>query len=48
MLNRDTQKLQKKVPVSYPNIVKEYNAHMGGVDLADMFVALYRTGLKIT
>lgn len=30
----------------YPNIVKKYNSHTGGVDLADMFVALYRTSLK--
>ncbi|CAK1592408.1 unnamed protein product [Parnassius mnemosyne] len=29
-----------------PNIVKEYNKHMGGVDLADMLVAIYRTIYK--
>lgn len=32
--------------MQYPNIVKHYNAHMGGVDLADMLVALYRTEMK--
>jgi len=34
------------VPVPYPKIVQEYNTHMGGVDLADMFIALYRTNMK--
>lgn len=36
----------KKIDVACPHIVKEYNAHMGGVDLADMLVALYRTYFK--
>lgn len=35
-----------KVQIVCPQIVKQYNRHMGGVDLADMFVALYRTGMK--
>lgn len=37
---------KQKINVQYPNIVKHYNAHMGGVDLADMLVALYRTEMK--
>ncbi|XP_060810101.1 piggyBac transposable element-derived protein 3-like [Amyelois transitella] len=37
---------KQRVEVLYPNIVKHYNAHMGGVDLADMLIALYRTEIK--
>lgn len=37
---------KRKIEVNYPNIVKHYNAHMGGVDLADMLIALYRTEMK--
>lgn len=35
-----------KVQIVCPQVVKHYNTHMGGVDLADMFIALYRTGMK--
>ncbi|XP_060845820.1 piggyBac transposable element-derived protein 2-like [Rhopalosiphum padi] len=45
-IQRYSKEKKKRILVPYPNIVKEYNSHMGGVDLADMFVALYRTGLK--
>lgn len=37
---------KKKGPVTCPNLIKHYNVNMGGVDLADMLVALYRTDLK--
>ncbi|KAK6192300.1 hypothetical protein SNE40_003792 [Patella caerulea] len=37
---------KKRVPVEAPNIIKAYNKHMGGVDLADMAVTLYRTLLR--
>lgn len=37
---------KKRVGVTCPNIVTQYNVHMGGVDLADMMVALYRTPAK--
>ena len=33
---------EKKIVVTCPDIVHQYNAHMGGVDLADMLLALYR------
>lgn len=29
-----------------PQIVKHYNSHLGGVDLADMLIAIYRTNMK--
>src|SRR6218665_3148052 len=36
-------RLQRKyVDVSYPAIVEEYNDHMGGADLFDMLMSLYR------
>ena len=37
-------KAKDDVPAA--NIIKQYNIHMGGVDLADMLIALYRTPLK--
>ncbi|KAG5886264.1 hypothetical protein JTB14_020827 [Gonioctena quinquepunctata] len=36
----------QKTDVPCPQTVKHYNTHMGGVDLADMLVALYRTGFR--
>ncbi|CAH0714336.1 unnamed protein product, partial [Brenthis ino] len=36
----------RKMPVTCPNLIKEYNTDMGGVDLADMLIALYRTPFR--
>jgi len=41
-VNRWSKLLQCRINVECPNIVREYNQHMGGVDLADMLLALYR------
>jgi hypothetical protein len=40
--SRWSKKNQSRIDVNCPFIVKEYNNHMGGVDLANMLLALYR------
>ncbi|XP_059209229.1 piggyBac transposable element-derived protein 3-like [Centropristis striata] len=42
-VRRFSREERRRVAVPCPNIVSQYNVHMGGVDLADMMVALYRT-----
>jgi hypothetical protein len=45
-VERWSSKDKKRVPIPCPQIVKCYNGGMGGVDLADMFIALYRIVVK--
>ena len=37
---------KKYIDVVQPKIIGEYNPHMGGVDLCDMLIELYRIGLR--
>jgi hypothetical protein len=45
-IKRYNKEQKNKINIDCPQIVKLYNAHMGGVDLADMLVALYRTNFR--
>ena len=45
-VKRWSAKEKKKIDVPCPQIVHEYNKHMGGVDLCDMLMALYRIKLR--
>ena len=37
---------KKHIQITCPSVIKQYNNSMGGVDLADMLIALYRTEIK--
>ena len=43
---RYSKETKKKEEVSCPNVIKSYNANMGGIDKSDMLVHLYRTPMK--
>ena len=43
---RYDRQAKKKVEVSCPNVIKEYNGKMGGIDKSDMLVHLYKTPMR--
>ena len=45
-VERWCQKAKKRKKVQCPNMILMYNSGMGGVDLADMLIALYRIKVK--
>ena len=47
-LRRWAAKEKKHVDIAVPKMITQYNLHMGGVDLCDMLMALYRIPLRST
>lgn len=45
-IKRYCKEQKQKIEVDCPQIVREYNKHMGGVDLADMLISLYKVPFK--
>lgn len=45
-IDRFDKKQKRTVQISCPRVVKEYNAHMGGVDLMDSYLGRYRIRIK--
>ena len=48
MIKRYDRKLHVYKQVECPGVVKEYNKFMGGIDIFDSFIALYRTKMHCT
>ncbi|KAJ8396362.1 hypothetical protein AAFF_G00019390 [Aldrovandia affinis] len=45
-VKRYSKQHQRRISVPCPKIASEYNTHMGGVDLADVMIALHHTPAK--
>ena len=43
---RYNRKERKHVQIKQPKVIKQFNKHMGGIDLADNMVANYRIGIR--
>lgn len=45
-IERFDKKEKKRISITCPKLIKEYNMHMGGVDLMDSFLGRYRIRMK--
>ncbi|CAF3757542.1 unnamed protein product [Rotaria socialis] len=45
-VQRWSSKEKTHVLIARPNVIKAYNEHMGGVDLVDMLISLYRINVR--
>ena len=46
LVQRWSTKEKKYFQITQPDVVKVYNQHMGGVDLTDMLISLYRINAR--
>lgn len=46
LAKRYNRKERKEISISQPNLIHQYNKHMGGVDLHDNGIANYRIAIK--